>query len=225
MLLLLYLMMPTFKPVSKGFWPLSFAIQVKHAFAPSRIFVQSAIYEAFIEALKGRMDQMIMTDGTRPDADLGPLINQRAVEKIKTLVLDAQSKGARLISATVDHQGGSFYPASILKGVTPNMAIFAEEIFGPVASIIRFESEPEVIQMANATPYGLAAYAFTKDIGRAMRLTRQLNYGMVGINDGLMSTEVAPFGGVKQSGIGREGAQEGLEEYLSTRFVSFGKVD
>ena len=191
----------------------------------NRIFVQTKAYDAFVNALKARMEALIMTDGERDDADLGPLINKKAVDKIKALVLDAHSNGAHLMEAKVDHEGGSFYPATIVSGVTPQMALFAEEIFGPVASMIRFETEDEVIEMANSTPYGLAAYAFTKDIGRAMRLTRKLNYGMVGINDGLMSTEVAPFGGVKQSGIGREGASEGLEEYLSTRFVSFGKVN
>ena len=154
---------------------------------------------------------------------MGPLINQKAIDKVEHLVVDAVKHGAKIITGGhVDAQGPLFYQASVLTNVTEDMEIFSTEIFGPVAPLFKFDTEEEAIRMANDTPFGLAAYAYTRDIGRAMRVASKLEYGMVGMNDGLISTEVTPFGGVKESGIGREGAVEGLEEYLSVKYISYG---
>jgi len=189
----------------------------------NRILVQSGIYERFTAALVGKVRQMKLEPGWQEDATLGPLINRKAIDKVEHLVDDAVKHGAKVVTGgRVDAQGPLFYQASVLTDVTEDMEIFSTEIFGPVAPLFKFETEEEAIRMANDTPFGLAAYAYTRDIGRAMRVASKLEYGMVGMNDGLISTEVTPFGGVKESGIGREGAVEGLEEYLSVKYISYG---
>ena len=189
----------------------------------NRILVQAGIYDRFASALVTRVKQMKLEPGWLEDSTLGPLINQKAIEKVEALVGDAINKGAHVdIGGHVDGQGPLFYQASVLTHVTRDMDIFSTEIFGPVAPLFKFDSEDEAIQLANDTPFGLAAYAYTRDIGRAMRVASKLEYGMIGMNDGLISTEVTPFGGVKESGIGREGAMEGLEEYLSVKYISYG---
>ncbi|HTN41714.1 MAG TPA: aldehyde dehydrogenase family protein, partial [Asticcacaulis sp.] len=142
---------------------------------------------------------------------------------VKHLVDDAVAQGAKVeTGGAVDGQGSLFYQGTVLTQVNRQMEIFDTEIFGPVAPLFKFETEAEAIQLANDTPFGLAAYAYTRDIGRAMRVAAKLEYGMVGMNDGVISTEVTPFGGVKESGIGREGAIEGMEEYLSVKYISYG---
>ncbi len=189
----------------------------------NRILVQAGIYDRFTAALVEKVKEMKLEPGWLEEATLGPLINQKAIDKVEHLVVDAVKHGAKIITGGhVDAQGPLFYQASVLTNVTEDMEIFSTEIFGPVAPLFKFDTEEEAIRMANDTPFGLAAYAYTRDIGRAMRVASKLEYGMVGMNDGLISTEVTPFGGVKESGIGREGAVEGLEEYLSVKYISYG---
>ena len=189
----------------------------------NRILVQAGIYDRFTAALVEKVREMKLEPGWLEEATLGPLINQKAIDKVEHLVDDAVKHGAKVeIGGHVDAQGALFYQGTVLTNVTRDMEIFDVEIFGPVAPLFRFETEEEAIQLANDTPFGLAAYAYTRDIGRAMRVASKLQYGMVGMNDGLISTEVTPFGGVKESGIGREGAIEGMEEYLSVKYISYG---
>jgi succinate-semialdehyde dehydrogenase/glutarate-semialdehyde dehydrogenase len=189
----------------------------------NRILVQDGIYERFAAALVERVKAMKLEAGWREESQLGPLINAKAIEKVEHLVDDAVKHGAHIeTGGHVDAQGALFYQASVLTNVTADMEIFSTEIFGPVAPLFKFSDEAEAIQLANDTPFGLAAYAYTRDIGRAMRVASKLQYGMVGMNDGVISTEVTPFGGIKESGIGREGAIEGMEEYLSVKYISFG---
>ncbi len=189
----------------------------------NRILVQAGIYDRFTTALVEKVKQMKLEPGWLEDSQVGPLINQKAIDKVEHLVADAVKHGAKVITGgQVDAQGPLFYQASVLTNVTADMEIFSTEIFGPVAPLFKFDTEEEAIRMANDTPFGLAAYAYTRDIGRAMRVASKLEYGMVGMNDGVISTEVTPFGGVKESGIGREGAIEGLEEYLSVKYISYG---
>ncbi|MDC7682284.1 NAD-dependent succinate-semialdehyde dehydrogenase [Asticcacaulis sp. BYS171W] len=187
----------------------------------NRIFVQRGIYDAFVERFVAEAAKLKSGPGYEESTGLGPLINQKAIDKVVRLVEDAVSKGARIaLGGQVDAQGPLYYPATVLTGVTRDMQMFEEEIFGPVAALYPFDTEEEGIALANDTPFGLAAYAFTQDITRGLRVVKAIEAGMVGLNDGVMSTEVAPFGGVKESGIGREGATEGLEEFLETKFIS-----
>jgi len=148
-----------------------------------------------------------------------------AVEKCERHVADATAKGAKVIMGGARHErGGTFFQPTILEGCTTDMTIFHEETFGPVAPLFKFTSEREAIKMANDTPFGLASYVYTKDVNRVWRMSERLQYGMVGVNTGLVSSEVAPFGGIKQSGIGREGSKYGIEEYLETKYVCFGDL-
>lgn len=191
----------------------------------NRILVQAGIYDRFVAALKDAIAKLHVAPGRDPKSTVGPLINAAAIDKVKSLLADATAHGAKIeIGGKSDAHGPLFFAPTILTGVETNMAITKEEIFGPVASLIRFETEAEAIRIANGTPYGLAAYLFSQNISRAWRVAEALESGMVGINEGVFSNEVMPFGGIKQSGLGREGAQEGLDEYLETKSLCLGGI-
>jgi succinate-semialdehyde dehydrogenase/glutarate-semialdehyde dehydrogenase len=186
----------------------------------NRILVQDGIYEAFAEALAGQVASLPVGPGTDEGSVQGPLINREAVEKVEAHIADALGKGARVVTGGSRHGlGGTFFQPTVLADVTPGMRVAREETFGPVAPLFRFRSEEEAVAMANDTEYGLAAYFYTRDLGRSWRVSEALEYGMVGVNSGIISTAVAPFGGVKQSGLGREGARYGIDEYLEIKYV------
>ena len=189
----------------------------------NRIFVQDGIYEAFLEKFTAAVLKQKVGPGTEQGVNIGPLINQEAREKVQRLVGNATQKGARVLTGGHAMQGTFFQP-TILADVNVGMDIMHEEIFGPVAPVIRFAEENEVIQMANDTPYGLAAYFYGRDIGRVFRVAEALEYGMVGVNTGLIATTVAPFGGVKESGVGREGSKYGLEDFLEVKYICLGGI-
>lgn len=189
----------------------------------NRMLVQDGVYDRFAEKLAAATTALKVGEGVADGVQQGPLINIKAVEKVEELVQDALAKGAKVAAGGKRHAlGGSFYEPTVLTGVTPAMKVAKEEIFGPVAPIFRFKDEAEAIKMANDTEYGLAAYFYARDIGRIWRVAEGLEYGMVSANDGLLGTETAPFGGVKESGIGREGSRYGLEEYLNIKYIQMG---
>jgi succinate-semialdehyde dehydrogenase / glutarate-semialdehyde dehydrogenase len=187
----------------------------------NRIFVQSGIYSAFLEKFTQLVQSQKIGPGTEQGVSIGPLINKKALEKVERLVLDAKDKGARVLTGGHALEG-TFYAATVLADVVPAMDIMHEEIFGPVASVVQFDTEAQVIQMANDTPYGLAAYFYGSDVSRVFRVSEALEYGMIGVNTGLVGTTVAPFGGMKESGIGREGSKYGLDEYLEVKYICLG---
>ncbi|MBL7783355.1 MAG: NAD-dependent succinate-semialdehyde dehydrogenase [Saprospiraceae bacterium] len=187
----------------------------------NRILVQSSVYDAFLEKFSQAVQRQKIGPGTEQGVQIGPLINTEALDKVQRLVGDATRKGARLL--TGGHaMTGTFFEATVLADVDSSMQIMQEEIFGPVAPVTRFETEEEAIRIANDTPYGLAAYFYGRDVGRVFRVAEALDYGMIGVNTGLIATTVAPFGGMKESGIGREGSKYGLEEFLEVKYVCVG---
>jgi len=189
----------------------------------NRIYVQDKVYDAFAEKLTAEVRKMKVGPGTEEGVTTGPLINKAAVEKVEEHVADALKGGARVILGGKRHQrGGNFYEPTILVDVTSQMMIAREETFGPVAPLFKFKTEEDVIGMANDTPFGLAAYFYARDVGRVWRIAEALECGIIGINEGIISSEVAPFGGVKESGIGREGSQHGVEEYLEMKYLLMG---
>ncbi len=189
----------------------------------NRFLVQDGIYDAFAAKLAAAVAGLKVGNGLEEGVTQGPLIDDAAIVKVEELVADALGKGARAVSGGRRHAlGRTWYEPTVLADVTPAMAVAKEEIFGPVAPLFRFKTEDEAIHMANDTEFGLAAYFYSKDHARVWRVSRQLEYGMVGINTGLISTEVAPFGGVKLSGIGREGSSHGLDEYMETKYLALG---
>ena len=191
----------------------------------NRLIVQSGIHDAFAVRLAERVAALKVGPGTGEGVTIGPLINDKALIKVHSLVREAVEAGATILTGGDVHGlGGLFYQPTVLTGAPAEMRLFQEEIFGPVAPIVKFETEAEAIDLANATPFGLAAYFYSRDVGRCWRVAEAIEAGMVGINEGLISTEVAPFGGVKESGLGREGASEGLDEYLETKYLCFGGV-
>jgi succinate-semialdehyde dehydrogenase/glutarate-semialdehyde dehydrogenase len=188
----------------------------------NRFLVQAGIYDAFAEKFAARVRDMKVGIGTESGVVLGPLINTAGLEKVESHVADALSKGAKALCGGARHAlGGNFYQPTVLTGVTTDMRVAREETFGPLAPLFRFETEAEAIAMANDTEFGLAAYFFTRDVGRCWRVGEALEYGMVGVNTGMISNEVAPFGGIKQSGIGREGSKYGIEDYLEIKYLCF----
>jgi succinate-semialdehyde dehydrogenase/glutarate-semialdehyde dehydrogenase len=189
----------------------------------NRILVQSGVYDEFATKLAGKVATMKVGPGTEDGVDIGPMINRAAIEKIERHVADALEKGARIIARSEAVAEGSQYARPVvLGGATTDMLLASEETFGPVAPLCRFETEEEAIAIANGTPFGLSAYFFTENLKRSWRVAEALEFGMIGLNTGLISTEVAPFGGVKQSGLGREGSQVGIEEYLELKALHVG---
>ncbi len=187
----------------------------------NRIYAQGPIHDAFVEKLAARIRAMTIGNGADAGIDIGPMIDMAAVEKTEAHIADALARGATLVTGG-NRKGGTFFEPTLLTGVTAAMAVATEETFGPLAPVFRFETDAEVIAAANATQYGLAAYFYGQNLSRVFRLAEALEYGMVGINTGIISTENAPFGGVKESGIGREGSRYGLDEYLETKYLCIG---
>lgn len=192
----------------------------------NRIMVQDSIYEAFTERLVAAVKAFSVGEGTDESVDVGPLVSDKAVSDVDALVKDALNNGARVLVGGKRHDlGYGFYEPTVLTEVSSAMRVFREEIFGPIAPLLRFKDEAEAIAMANDTAFGLASYMYTRDVGRVWRVAEGLEYGIVGINEGIISTEVAPFGGVKESGTGREGSKYGIEDYLEIKYLCLGGVD
>ncbi len=188
----------------------------------NRILVQADVYEEFAQKLAAGADKLKVGAGVEENVAQGPLIDDSALAKVETHVADALAKGARVLCGGARHaRGGNFFQPTVLADVTPDMKVAREETFGPVAPLFRFATEAEAVAMANATEFGLAAYFYSRDVARCWRVGEALEYGMVGVNTGLISNEVAPFGGVKQSGLGREGSKYGIEEYLEIKYLCF----
>jgi succinate-semialdehyde dehydrogenase/glutarate-semialdehyde dehydrogenase len=189
----------------------------------NRFFVQTGVYDAFVGKLAEASKKLKVGPGLEEGTQQGPLIDGKAVEKVEELIGDALSKGGKLVTGGRRHElGGTFYEPTVIAEATPKMRVMKEEIFGPVAPVFRFETEDEAVRLANDTEFGLACYFFTGDLGRAFRVMEGLKYGMVGVNEGLITTPEAPFGGVKESGLGREGGHQGIEDYLDTKYVCLG---
>ncbi len=192
----------------------------------NRILVQDGIYDVFVSRLAAAVASLTVGNGREEGVTQGPLIDENALHKVERLVAGAVEGGARVVSGGHRHAlGGTYYEPTVLADVTDEMEIAREEIFGPVAPLYRFHSEAEAVAMANDTPYGLAAYFYSRDIGRCWRIAEQLEYGIVGVNEGIISTEVAPFGGMKESGVGREGSKYGIEEYVEVKYLCLGGIE
>ncbi len=191
----------------------------------NRFLVQDGVYDEFAKKLAEAVADLKVGPGIDESSEIGPLVNEDAIDKVEELVQGALAEGARVLTGGRRHAlGRTYYEVTVLADVTPDMAIHGEEIFGPVAPLFRFSTEDDAIAIANDTEYGLAAYFYAADMGRIWRVSESLEYGMVGVNTGLISTEVAPFGGFKESGIGREGSHHGLDEYLETKYVAIGGI-
>ena len=191
----------------------------------NRLLVQDGVYEAFTEKLIAAVRKLRVGDGLAGETEQGPLIDAAAVAKVEEHVADATAKGAKVVAGGKRHAlGGTFYEPTVLTGVTPDMMVAREETFGPVAPLFRFKTEAEAIAMANDTEFGLASYLYTRDLARSWRVSEALEYGIVGLNTGIISTEVAPFGGVKESGTGREGSKYGILDYTELKYVCIGGV-
>lgn len=189
----------------------------------NRLLVQASVAEEFTQKLVAETAKLTLGDGLEDGIDLGPLVNNRAVHDVDALVQATVNAGAQVaLGGSPSERGGNFYAPTILTGVTPDMAVFRNEIFGPVAPITVFDTEAEAIALANDTEFGLASYFYTRDIGRVWRVSEALEYGIVGVNEGIISNEMAPFGGVKESGSGREGSKYGIEDYLEIKYVLMG---
>ena len=189
----------------------------------NRFFVQAGIYDRFVDKLAEASGKLKVGPGLDAGVQQGPLIDERAVEKVEEFIADATSKGGKVVAGGKRHAlGGSFFEPTVISGATVEMRFMKEEIFGPIAPVFRFETEEEAVALANDTEFGLAAYFYTGDLGRAFRVMEGLKYGMVGVNEGLITTPEAPFGGVKESGLGREGGHQGMDDYLDTKYVCIG---
>jgi len=192
----------------------------------NRIYVQDGVYDAFAAKLTEKVKAFKVGAGSEPGVVIGPLIDEQGMKKVEAHVADALGKGAKAMLGGKRHErGGLFFQPTVLTGVTPEMVLSFEETFGPVAPLIRFKTEEEVIRLANNTEFGLSGYFYSRDVGRIFRVAEQMEAGIVGANVGIISTEIAPFGGVKQSGLGREGSKYGLEEYMEIKYILVGGLD
>jgi succinate-semialdehyde dehydrogenase/glutarate-semialdehyde dehydrogenase len=192
----------------------------------NRLIVQAGVYDTFAAKLARAVAALKVGDGFEDGVDIGPLIDEAACQKVEKHIADALAKGAKIVvGGKRDVRGGQFFAPTVLTGVTPQMMVAREETFGPVAPLFRFNDEAEAIQLANNTEFGLASYFYSRDIGRIVRVAEALEYGIVGINEGQISTEQAPFGGVKESGLGREGSKYGIEDYLDIKYLCLGGID
>ncbi|MEY4779321.1 MAG: hypothetical protein RLZZ607_634 [Pseudomonadota bacterium] len=186
----------------------------------NRIYVQAGVYDAFAEKLSAAVQKLAIGDGLKTGTTTGPLINESAVEKVQEHIADVLASGGKILTGGKRHAlGGTFFEPTVVTGVLPTAKVATEETFGPLAPLFKFDTEEEIIALANDTIFGLASYFYSRDIGRITRVQEALEYGMVGVNTGLISTEVAPFGGVKQSGLGREGSHHGIEDYLEMKYI------
>jgi len=189
----------------------------------NRFYVQAGVYDEFVEKLCAAADALKVGPGGEEGTQQGPLIEEAAVEKVEEMIGDARAKGGRVVAGGARHAlGGTFFQPTVIADASQDMQFAAEEIFGPLAPVFRFETEEEAIALANNTEYGLACYFYTRDLGRAFRVSERLDYGLVGVNEGVITTEVAPFGGFKESGLGREGSKYGIDEYLEIKYVCVG---
>jgi succinate-semialdehyde dehydrogenase/glutarate-semialdehyde dehydrogenase len=197
--------------------------------SPNRVYVQEAIYDQFAQQLATRVGALRVGPATRPDSQVGPMINARAVEKIERHVNDARAHGARLLTGghrlrIGESEAGNYYAPTVLCEANREMALFNEETFGPVVPLFRFQEEEDAIREANDTPYGLAAYFYSRDVARIWRVADRLETGIVGVNEGALASEAAPFGGIKESGYGREGSRYGLDDYMHTKYQCHGEL-
>ena len=191
----------------------------------NRLLVQAGVYDEFAKKLAAKVQLFKVGNGMEDGVTQGPLINADAITKVEEHISDVLAGGGAAIVGGERHAlGGTFFQPTVLTGVTADMKIFREETFGPVAPLFKFETEAEVIELANRTEFGLASYFYSRDIGRIFRVSEALEYGMVGVNTGLISTAEAPFGGVKQSGLGREGSHHGIEDYLEVKYICLGDI-
>jgi succinate-semialdehyde dehydrogenase / glutarate-semialdehyde dehydrogenase len=193
----------------------------------NRILVQEGVFDAFAEKLVAAVNALKMGNGADDGVTVGPLINDGAYEKVTEILADATDKGAKVIAGGTGNEGhgGNFFDPTVLVDVDQNMQVYSEEIFGPIAPLFKFKTEEEAIRIGNDTPFGLSAYFYSRDIGRIWRVAEGLDYGIVGINEGIISTEVAPFGGMKESGIGREGSKYGIDDYLEIKYLNMGGIN
>ena len=189
----------------------------------NRIYVHDSLYDEFVNRLVSAASALPVGSGLEPQTKVGPLIERQAIDKVERHVADALERGGELLTGG-ESLGGLYYRPTVIAGVPADAAMAAEETFGPVAGIARFSTEEEAVRQANDTPYGLAAYFYSRDVGRIWRVSEALEYGILGINTGMISTEVAPFGGVKESGIGREGSKYGIEEWLEMKYLCLGGI-
>jgi succinate-semialdehyde dehydrogenase/glutarate-semialdehyde dehydrogenase len=191
----------------------------------NRLYAQDSIYDQFVEKLAKKVAAMKVGDGTEQGITQGPLINAKAIEKVERHIADAVKGGAKIVTGGKRHAlGGTFFEPTVLANVKPDALVSQEETFGPLAPVFRFKDEADVIAMCNASPFGLASYFYSRDLGRVWRVAEALESGMVGVNTGLITTEVAPFGGVKESGLGREGSHHGMEEYVEIKYIMMSGI-
>jgi succinate-semialdehyde dehydrogenase/glutarate-semialdehyde dehydrogenase len=191
--------------------------------AANRMLVQDGVYDEFARRLAEETGRLKVGDGQEDGVSIGPMIDQDAVEKVEQHIADAVAKGAKVASGGARHElGGNFFEPTVLTDVSHDALIFSDETFGPVAPLFRFKTEEEAISLANATPYGLASYFYARDVGRIFRVCEALDFGMIGVNEGFISTEIAPFGGVKSSGLGREGSKYGVDDYVEIKYIALG---
>jgi len=210
----------------QGLMTCKFRVSGQTCVCANRIFVQEGVHDKLVAALTKAVLSLKVGNGFTADTTQGPLINQRAIDKVAELVEDAKSKGAKLVTGGQKiNNPGNFFQPTILTEVNPRMECYLQEIFGPVASIVKFKTEAEVIAMANSAPVGLAGYFYSQDLSQIWRVAERLEVGMVGVNEGMISAVEAPFGGVKESGLGREGSKYGIDEFLEIKYICFGGLD